>query len=135
MGIARNVRDLVGKEPWRAGQGLPRNALDSLWREDHPICLATVDDLEWEENSHWWWCRKCGHCSNAHVIKHRVAEHPDVLHKRALAHFIAKRIEQGMTAEVATQQALHLQACVLKAAADISPESVGSYINKHVLTE
>jgi hypothetical protein len=136
MGIAADVKDLVKKEPWRAGQGIARNALDPLWSGvDHPMCTATIDDIEWEAKSTWWWCRKCGHGSSAHMQQHRVAQWPQQLYNRAKEHFITKRMKQGLTREQADGQVLHLQAMILKAASELQPSEVQDYVENRVLVK
>ncbi len=123
MGNAIDVQYVAQTEPWRTGLGRPRNLLDPIWADDTiETCHATPDDVEWEPETSWWWCRRCGHCSSAHFLQHRVVESPVEYHELSLNLFFARRAEQKLPADVAQAQALYAAGAVLRVAASKRPE-------------
>lgn len=124
MGNAANVQFIVQTEPWRTGQGLPVSSVSPTWAHDTIIkCEATVDDIEWEPSSSWWWCRKCGHCSKSHYLEHRVVEAPKQYFDLSIDQFLRRRSTQGLPSAEAEDQALHIMGVALRVAAAQRPES------------
>ena len=130
MDSAQNVEFLVQTEPWRAGQGRPRNMLDPIWASDTLVrCESTVDQMQWEAESGWWWCRKCGHCSNLHYMVHYVVESPKAYHELSLQQFFARRETQGFPYTDAHDQALHIAGVALRVAASKRPEEFAKLVD------
>jgi hypothetical protein len=122
MGNAANVQFIVQTEPWRGGQGRPRNSIDPIWANDTLVqCAATVADLEWEPGTPWWWCRKCGKCSNLSYLEHFKVETPEYYYDLSLSHFLRRRQTQGLQAAEANNQAMHIMGVVLRVAASMPP--------------
>jgi len=130
MGNAENVQFVVQTEPWRSGQGRPRNAIDPLWANDTLIqCDATIDDLEWEPQTSWWWCRKCGGCSNLHYVEHRVVETPKHYYDLSFSQFMKRRSTQGFPSAEAEEQAFHIMGVALRVAASKQPEAFAGLVD------
>lgn len=125
------IKDLIQREPWRIGQGRPYTALDPTWKDKSlQICDGEV---VWDTEDKWWFCRECGCCSCWPQTLHYQAEHPSVSYERNLKYFYAKRLEQGITEEVAKLQALHIAGAALKAAAMQAPTEVRRFIDENIL--
>ena len=119
MSNAVDVKQLLTQEPWRGGQGRISNALDPTWHgKELPVCKGNI---EWEKESKWWWCRDCGYCSNWSTPTHYVPDHPSQAYKRNLEFFYQQRAKQGISKKLADEQALHIMAVALKAAAVTHP--------------
>lgn len=128
--MAASIQQLLQREPWRARQGQPRNALQLDWIEPPDTCTG---DIDFEMTTKWWVCTKCGYCSCWSNTTHCKPEHPDDYYKESVAFFYKRRIEQGMTAEQAKQQAQHLTGVVLRAAAKLRPDDLAKYVDQHLL--
>lgn len=130
MGSATNVQYLVKTEPWRGGQGRPSSMVSPMWANDDLIvCLASVAELEWEANSSgWWWCLRCGHCSNMHNITHYVVESPERYHQLSLSQFYKRRDTQKFPRHDAHDQALHIAAIAIRVAASKRPEEFAKLV-------
>jgi len=130
MGSAANVRYLVQTEPWRAGQGRPSSMVSPMWAKDTMVvCSASVDELEWESNTDWWWCLRCGHCSNMHNNMHYVVESPESYHKLSLEQFYKRRTTQEYPKREAHEQALHIAAIAIRVAASKRPEEFAKLVD------
>lgn len=131
MNDAVNMELLVQTEPWRNGQGRPRSSIDPIWADDTlTICEATTDELMWESNSNgWWWCTKCGHCSNMHNTTHYIVESPEVYHQKSLTQYYKRRTTQGFPKQEAHDQALHIAAVALRVAASKRPEEFAKLVD------
>jgi hypothetical protein len=127
MDNAYGVKDLVQREPWRAGQGHV-TALDPTWPGyEPPICKGNII---WEKGSKWWWCEKCGHCSFWSTTTHQPARHPLSTFMRNVVFFFQKKAEQGLSGEQALQQLLHAAGMVVKVMAEQPPEGLANFIEK-----
>lgn len=130
MGNAANVQFIVQTEPWRSGQGMPRNSVDPIWAHDTITeCSATHEDIEWEPETGWWWCRKCGKCSNAHFLEHIVVESPKRYYDLSLEQFMRRRSTQGFPSAEAEDQALHIMGVALRVAASKRPEAFARLVD------
>jgi len=128
MSVNETVNELVQKEPWRTGQGSPRNILDPTWVEPPDYCDGEID---WEGTSRWWWCRKCGYCGQWTRTLHYAAElDPAKVLQESRAYYYGRRAEQGADPDNAWAQALYVCAVALRYAAAIPPERLGEYIAK-----
>lgn len=134
MTHAQGVKDLVQREPWRAGQGRPRNALDPAWTGYFNICAG---DIEWEQKTvggvRWWWCTQCGYCSFWSNVMHYQVEHPESSYERNLRFFYERRMAQGLDLDTAKAQACHVASMALYNAAKLPPEQLGQYIDSHIM--
>jgi hypothetical protein len=130
---AAGVRKLVQREPWRAGQGRAKNALDPSYFSTPMVqCEGPV---EWEKDEKWWWCRSCGYCGCYSRLTHFAPELPDTYYTKSLDFFYRQRASQGLTVQQAKEQALHLMGIALRMAAAMSPEDLCRYIEKQVMGE
>lgn len=125
---AFGVKELVQREPWRAGQGRPKNALDPTWAGVPKI--PCDGPIEWEAEGRWWWCRKCGHCSCWSTVLHEPAEHPVIIFRRGMELFLQQREKQGLNADQAMLQALHAIGMLLKALAMRPPDSLVGFVDR-----
>lgn len=131
MGVAENVLFIVQTEPWRNGQGRPKNSIDSIWAGDSlELCGSDADTIEWEASGSWWWCRKCGHSSNATVLTHYTVETPQLYRDLSMTHFIKRRGTQGLSDEVAMDQATHITGVALRVAASHRPSEFAGLVDK-----
>ena len=130
MGNAFGVKELLKREPWRAGQGQPRSAIDPLWEGHRP--QPCDGEAEFEKDSKWWWCKKCGHCSCWPITRHYRVEHPSDYHRRSLAYFTRVRARQGMSPAQIKEQVLHITGVALRVAATQTPDELGRYIDRCV---
>lgn len=131
MENAVDMELLVRTEPWRNGQGRPRNNLDPIWASDTLIiCDATVDSLVWETSATgWWWCLECGHCSSMHNTTHYIVESPEIYHQKSLEQYYKRRATQDFPEQEAQQQALHITAITLRVAASKRPEEFAKLVD------
>ena len=131
MGVAENVQHIVQTEPWRNGQGRPKTSIDSIWAKDTlTLCGADADSIEWEASGSWWWCRKCGHCSNAHRIEHYTVESSERYYDLSLDQFMTRRETQELGEDVAVNQSLHIMGVALRVAASHRPEEFAGLVDK-----
>lgn len=128
--MAAIIQELLKREPWRARQGQPRNALQLDWLDEPAHCTG---EIEFEQNSRWWLCRECGYCSCWSNTTHCKPEHPHDFHTASLSFFYKRRIEQGLTPELAKQQAEHIIGIALRTAAKLRPEDLARYVDQHLL--
>lgn len=129
MGNAANVQFIAQTEPWRCGQGMPVSSLDPIWAHDSiEKCAGTINDVEWEPGTEWWWCRKCGKCSNAHYLGHYIVETPRHYLDLSYKQFMTRRRTQGFPVAEAEDQARHIMGVALRVAAADRPESFGRLV-------
>ncbi len=119
------VDEIAAYEPWRLGQGQPKNALDPTWPGYNPdYCNGEV---EWEGVTKWWWCTKCGYCGWFSRTEHFPVETPLSYLVHSVVFFFRKRQEQGMPALPAAGQALFTAGMALRYAATMPPQELGAY--------
>lgn len=126
-----NVQKILEIEPWRNRQGQPRNALQLDWLEEPVFCTG---EIEFDKDStRYWTCKTCGYCSFFTHTAHCKPEHPADYYKEAFEFFMKRRAEQGMSRQLAEQQAQHIAGTVLRTVAKLSPEAFAQYIDQHIL--
>lgn len=117
-------------EPWRTGQGRP-NALDPTWQGyEPPPCKG---DIEWEQRTGWWICKKCGHVSCLTAIWHLPIIHTWSFLIESLGFFLIKRAEQGCTLGIALNQLMFIAGTASRYAATTLPEHIGQYAHSLVV--
>jgi len=131
--MSDTIKELVHEEPWRVGQGRPRNILDMSW--DPNSWVVCDGEVVWDKDGVWWYCPKCGHCSRWSQTLHYRAEHPQDSYNRNIQFFYKRRKEQGVSDEVAKLQALHIAGLALKAAAMLPPGELAKFINERLMVE
>lgn len=130
MGNATNVQFIVQTEPWRGGQGSPSSSIDPIWANDTVTqCEATVDDIEWQLGTTWWWCRRCGKCSNLQYLEHYIVEAPKQYYDLSLEQFLKRRETQGFPSAEAEDQALYIMGVALRVAASKRPEAFAGLVD------
>jgi hypothetical protein len=104
--------------------------MDPIWAHD-PIqmCSGTVDCIEWEPGTEWWWCRKCGKCSNSQYLVHYVVMTPGHYLDLSYAQFMARRKTQGFPVAESEDQARHIMGVALRVAAANRPESFAKLVS------
>lgn len=125
-----SISKLVREEPWRAGQGRPRNILQPGWVKEPTACTG---EIEYEAGTKWWWCKACGHCSCLHMHTHYKPVHPSDYYKDSLNYFYQERERQGVSKALAEQQAQHVMGVALRMAASLHPEELAKYVDEYVL--
>jgi hypothetical protein len=124
------VAELASFEPWRTGQGQPRNALDPTWSGyDPPLCQGAI---EWEGVSKWWWCTKCGHCGWFSVTNHYPVQSPVSYLLHSMVFFFRKRRQQRVPTLPTIAQALFTAGAALHYAAVTPPNQLGQYVQEHI---
>lgn len=127
------VKKLVQIEPWRAGQGRAKNALDpNFFSTQYVRCSG---EIEWENDGKWWWCRACGYCGCFTNVVHFAPELPDTYYQKSLDYFYKQRAMQGLTVQQAREQALHLMGIALRVAASMPPDELCRYVDKQIMGE
>lgn len=124
------TEQMAQRQPWRTGQGASKTALDPSWKPERVACKG---DIAMEEGNKWWWCKRCGYCGWGLYTRHAAPKHPADLFRRSREYFFERRKAQGLNTEEAQEQALHLQAIVLRVAATLKPEDLKRYIDEHVI--
>lgn len=120
------VQEVVSFEPWRTGQGQPRNALDPTWPGYTPaLCNGAI---EWEGISRWWWCTQCGYCGFLTRTEHYPVQTPLAFFLHGVVFFFRRRVTQGMPAPVSAGQALFTAGVALRYAAATPPNQLGRYV-------
>ena len=126
---AIDVKITLQQEPWRGLQGQPRNCLDPMWAgAERPECKATVDDINWEGETGFWWCRKCGYCSNGQRLGHCIPQNPVDYLRDSKALFTEQRRKQGLSDDEIQLQMDHITGVVLREAAARTPQEFALYI-------
>jgi hypothetical protein len=124
--VSMSVFELVQKEPWRTGQGQPRSILDPLWRAEE-LCDGTI---EWEGNTPWWWCTKCGFCGMHTFTEHRPIEEPTTFFLKGVADFMHRAAARGLDPMTAIGQALYVAGMALRYAAANGAVDLKSFVER-----
>jgi hypothetical protein len=125
-----DVEKLVRREPWRRGQGQPRNALDSTWTVERS---RHCDGQPVFVDNQWWYCNTCGYCDNQYLtFAHAPVDDPIVFLMREVEAFLAQRQQQGLDRELAIKQACHIASVALRYAGSKDPTSLQDYV-KHLI--
>ena len=128
--VVPTAKELSKLEPWRTGQGAPRNALQMDWTEEPPVCAGDVlFDPIIDGVKTWWRCTDCGYCSCFSNILHFKPDHPQDFYSSGLEFFYARRAQQGLTHEQAKDQVGHLLGSALRAAAKLPAPELGRFID------
>jgi hypothetical protein len=115
------IKELVRREPWRAGQGWQVNALDPTWLGPYNDTLCN-GRIEWSGST--WWCAKCGYCGFLGNTRHPPVRHPHdtLLHNVAL--FLEKRHKQGRPLQESALQLAHAFGAVTRLLLDAPPNDL-----------
>lgn len=117
-------------EPWRTGQGRV-NALDPTWQGlTPPPCDGEID---WEDETGWWICEKCGHVSRLTTTEHTPIIRTWSFLLESLGFFFARRAEQGCSLNTALNQLMFITGSASRYAATTQPEQVGKYVESLVM--
>jgi len=128
MDNAIPIRELIQREPWRAGQVWEIGALDPTWLG---IDLPTCDgEIEWEKETNWWKCAKCGYCGFWTNTKHHPVQHPYQTFSRYVVLFLIARKAQGYTRAQAFQQMAHAFAAVAKLMISMPAEELVRFVER-----
>lgn len=127
-----DVAKLVQHEPWRVGAGQPENALDPTW--DAERTARCGGDIKHEPGSDWWFCEKCGRCGDHDFARaHRPINDPVVFFAKSMEDYVAKRMEEGVSRELATRQMFHVAGVAIRYAASVKSEEIGDYVQRMVV--
>lgn len=138
MSDTLSLRDLAQLEPWRLGKGQPRNALDPTWT---PNVLNNFCDgeINWEGDTDWWVCTRCGYVGSAHYTRHRPVQTPAFYLLHSMLFYLKKRAQRPpkappelVGAEV-FKQMLFVTGVALRYAATLRPEDLGKYVDRLVV--
>ena len=131
--MSNGLHELALVEPWRTGQGRPRNALDPTWEGyDPPFCNG---ELWWEGSTPWWTCTKCGYISCWKQQQHYPIESPLSFFLKGLFSYLKKRREQQLPLTASLNQALFIAGVALRYAAAYNPERIGWYIQEQLVVK
>ena len=135
MSEPASLQELAQLEPWRLGKGQPRNALDPTWRPSvlNNLCNGEID---WEGDTDWWVCTKCGYVGSAYWTRHRPIQTPGFYLLHSVLFFFRKRAQRPIHAtptsvalEVARQM-IFVAGVALRYAAVQRPGDLGKYIDR-----
>lgn len=125
------IEELVKREPWRRGQGQPRNALDPTWSISRSAPCA--GKVRYHAGSEWWECTQCGYMgklSYQHV--HQPINHPYVYLIASVLGYIAQRAKEGVSRDLSIRQMLHIAGVAIRYATSVKSEELKDYIERFV---
>ena len=128
MDNAIPIRELVQREPWRAGQVWEIGALDPTWLGVTPP--SCDGEIEWEKGSTWWTCTKCGYCGFWANTQHRAVPDPYHTFARYAVLFLMSRKAQGFTKKQSFQQLAHAFAAVAKLMIGMSANELVRFVER-----
>ncbi len=138
MSSTLSLQELAQLQPWRLGKGQPLNALDPTWT---PSVLNNLCDgeIDWEGDTDWWVCTKCGYVGSSYYPKHRPIQTPVFFLIHSILFFLKKRAHDPpkvapelVTGEV-LKQMLFIAGVALRYAATQRPEDLGKYVDRLVI--
>ena len=119
---------LAEQEPWRLGKGLPRNALDPTWTPS-PLDQLCDGEIDWEAETGWWVCKKCGYVGSAYYTAHKPILHPLTFFLQSLSFYVEKQRARARNTDALINIALCVAGTALRYAATLPPERLGEYID------
>ncbi len=137
MSKTMTLQELAQLEPWRLGKGQPRNALDPTWT---PSVLNNPCDgeIDWEGDTEWWVCSKCGYVGSAHYTRHQPIQTPEFYFLHSVLFYLNRRahdppkVSPEMVATEVVRQMLFIAGVALRYAATQRPEDLGKYADRLV---
>jgi hypothetical protein len=130
--IVSKIEQLVQREPWRRGQGQSRNALDPTWSIARSV--RCDGQIGYEPGSKWWFCKKCGFCGNhGYGHAHRAIHNPTVYLANSINDYLLQREREGVDAETAMEQMVHIAGVAIRYAAAKKSEDIGSYVQQLIV--
>lgn len=129
MSYNPTLPQLAEQEPWRLGKGLPRNALDPTWTPG-PFDQLCDGEIDWEGETGWWVCKKCGYVGSAYYQQHKPILHPLTFFLQSLAFYVEKQKSKARSADLLINVALCVAGTALRYAATLPPAQLGEYIDR-----
>lgn len=128
------AEQLVEREPWRLNLGQASSPLDPRWSGELPLCEGPIEHEYIEERTTgWWFCLSCGYCSRATTFEHYHVQHPLEYLMHSVLFFYRKRLEQGASHGVLTQQAAYVAGLALRQAAAVNPNQMRQLATKLIV--
>lgn len=133
-----SLQVLAQLQPWRRGKGQPRNALDPTWVPsvlDNPC----EGEIEWEGDTSWWVCKRCGYVGSACFTHHKTVVSPGLYFLHSVLFFLKRRAERPPPVappQVLTEvvrQMLFIAGAALRYAAVQRSEELGEYVDRLVV--
>jgi hypothetical protein len=123
------IEELVKQEPWRRGQGQPRNALDPTWNIGRSA--PCTGKTKYRAGTDWWECTGCGYLgklSYRHV--HHPINHPHVYLMASILGYIAQRAKEGISRDLSIRQMLHIAGVAIRYATHRKASELDDYVQR-----
>lgn len=114
---------VVSSEPWRQRVGYPNSVTDPTWTASgHILCDG---DVEHEDGTKYWVCRKCGYIGWATTQHHYPVLGPKEYFEQAYQLFLRQAADVD-----AVDRAHFIMGAALRAAVGKSPQEVRALVEK-----